>query len=252
VDLTEVPDVVVRRHPWELARLDFFRRRAQALGLAVRPIRVLDVGSGDAWLATTLLSALHPDSVLTCWDSGYTAAHLADLTARFGPRCQFVVTRPDDRFDLVLLLDVLEHIDDDLGFLRETVTRNLVAGAHALVSVPAWQTLFGDHDVRLHHFRRYQPDQARRLLEDSGLTLLASGGLFHGLLLPRVIERLSARVGVRRTPPPTIGEWRAGPVVSAAVETVLKWDGRLSALMAKGRLALPGLSWWATCVKRSS
>jgi SAM-dependent methyltransferase len=251
VDLAEVPSDVARRHPWELARLDFFRRRAQSLGLDRRPIGVLDVGSGDAWLATTLLSTLHPGSLLTCWDSGYTPAHLADLTARFGPRARFVVTRPDEPFDLLLLLDVLEHIEDDLGFLRETVARNLVAGGYALISVPAWQALFGDHDVRLRHFRRYQPDQARRLVEGSGLTVLASGGLFHGLLLPRAIERLSATAGVQHKAPRTVGEWRAGPVVSALVETVLRWDGRLSALMAKGRVTLPGLSWWATCVKRS-
>ncbi|HKQ59473.1 MAG TPA: methyltransferase domain-containing protein [Candidatus Eisenbacteria bacterium] len=251
MDLSEAPAVVLRRHPWELARLDFFRRQLRTLGVERRPIEVLDVGSGDAWLATTLLASLHEGSHVTCWDSGYSPAHLDELRGRFGPRARFVVERPEERFDLVLLLDVLEHVDDDAGFLRAIVDHNLKDGGHALISVPAWRALFGDHDMRLHHVRRYQPDEATRLLDRSGLTIQARGGLFHSLLLPRVAERLAARAGLVRKPPPHLGEWRAGRVVSAMVETVLKWDGSLGAILAKRRIALPGLSWWATCVKRS-
>jgi dolichyl-phosphate beta-glucosyltransferase len=149
VDLSEAPATVLRRHPWELARREFFRRRIRSLGLDRRPIEVLDVGSGDAWLATSLLPALHADSRLTCWDSGYREAHLEDLGRRFAPRARFVTARPAQPFDLVLLLDVLEHVENDAEFLGGIVAANLRAGAHALISVPAWQTLFGDHDVRL-------------------------------------------------------------------------------------------------------
>ena len=51
MDLSEAPAVLHRRHPWELARLDFFRRQLSARGFDRRPVAILDVGSGDAWFA---------------------------------------------------------------------------------------------------------------------------------------------------------------------------------------------------------
>lgn len=171
------------------------------------------------------------------------------LASQAGPRVRFVATQPSARFDLALLLDVLEHIESDEVFLKRVVDQNLRAGGHMLVSVPAWRVLFGAHDVQLHHCRRYQPREAARLLERAGLEIVSRGGLFHSLLVPRVAEKLAARVGLLRAPPPNAGEWTAGPVVTAMVENVLKLDGGLSSLLSGGNLELPGLSWWAICVK---
>ena len=251
MDLSEAPATVIRRHPWEVARLDFFRRRLAAHGLDRRALEILDVGSGDAWLAMALLPALHADTRITCWDAAYDEGLMRELARQGGQRVHFVATPPSERFDLALLLDVLEHIENDEVFLRGVVERNLRAGGQVLISVPAWRVLFGDHDVQLHHFRRYQPGEAVSLLERCGLKIVSRGGLFHSLLVPRVVEKLAARLGLLRTPPPNAGEWSAGSLVTSTVEGALKLDGRLSSLLSRGKLSLPGLSWWALCVKRS-
>lgn len=60
------------------------------------------------------------------------------------------------RADLVMLCDVLEHIDDDAGFLRELL-EGMSPGSHLLITVPAGTALWSPHDEAFGHRRRYEP-----------------------------------------------------------------------------------------------
>lgn len=247
MDLSETPAVMLQRHPWELARLDFFRRLIRRKGLHLRPVRILDVGSGDAWFAANLMPTLAAGSHITCFDSAYSDRHLQAFAA--GPQISLTATRPDGEFDLVLLLDVLEHSENDAELLREIVTEVVPTGGIVAISLPAWGWLFGPHDVRLNHFRRYQPSDATRLVLRSGLVIESHGGLFHSLLLPRLLQLAASRLGLSKQPPPYAGDWRGGPCLSALIAMVLRTDVRLSLLAARVGIQLPGLSWWALCRK---
>lgn len=249
MDLIERPRTPERRHPWETARARFFRGVLARSAVPSAPARVLDVGSGDGWLAGQLAGVLHPDSAITCWDSGYTDALVQSLAARERAVRQFVREKPAGTFDLLLLLDVLEHVGDDEHFLRDLMG-SLAAGGHLLASVPAWQGLFGRHDARLSHFRRYRPERARALLLSAGLEVLASGGLFHSLLAARALQELGARLA-GRGPLPHAGEWRAGAALTAAVQGALAVDVQISRWLAQAKVQAPGLSWWALCRKPS-
>lgn len=253
MDLSEQPAGDFRRHPWELARARFFRRMLQSRGVShpggVQVRTVLDVGAGDGWFSQQLLTDLPAASRITCCDAEYTPEAISVLSARCGAHMDFVAVRPNGRFDVVVMLDVLEHVDDELGFLSELVDQNAGPGSAVLVSVPAWQSLFTSHDVRLRHYRRYSPARARRLLSRAGLVVEQSGGLFHSLVLPRAIERLSEALG----PPsgtamaPDALEWRAGSLATAAMNGALAADNALSRWAARAGVSLPGLSWWAVC-----
>jgi SAM-dependent methyltransferase len=70
---------------------------------------------------------------------------------------------PDHAFDLVTALDVLEHIEDDEGALRE-VARVLRPGGTLLATVPAYGWMWGAQDEISHHFRRYTAGQLRKLI----------------------------------------------------------------------------------------
>src|SRR5262249_53659960 len=61
---------------------------------------------------------------------------------------------PDEMFDTVLYIDVLEHIEDDYAEVRR-VTRLLVQGGHLIVLVPAHQALYPPFDAAFGHCRRY-------------------------------------------------------------------------------------------------
>ena len=59
-----------------------------------------------------------------------------------------------NKYDLVVFLDVLEHIEDPYVFIDE-INNVLKDNGIGILSVPAYQGLFSDHDVNLQHFRRY-------------------------------------------------------------------------------------------------
>jgi SAM-dependent methyltransferase len=70
-------------------------------------------------------------------------------------------------FDLVTSFDVLEHIEDDLGALKE-IARILRPGGYAMLTVPAYRFLWSVHDEALGHRRRYMASEIHRLLNSAG------------------------------------------------------------------------------------
>lgn len=90
----------------------------------------------------------------------------------------------DGLFDLVCLLDVLEHIDDDVSALARA-SRLLKPSGRMLVTVPAYQWMWSSHDVAHHHHRRYTVDMLGARAKEAGL-VVARAGYFNALLFPLV------------------------------------------------------------------
>jgi SAM-dependent methyltransferase len=96
---------------------------------------------------------------------GFAASrHLAKLARGSLPREFPFAAR---RFDLVVMTDVLEHLDDEHGSLR-VVHSSLKARGWLLMTVPALRWLWSEHDAAHHHRRRYRAIELRRLLDDCG------------------------------------------------------------------------------------
>lgn len=76
-------------------------------------------------------------------------------------------TVPPRPFDSIVMINVLEHIQDDEALLR-TIHRSLAPGGTVIVFVPALQQLFSPLDKAAGHFRRYEKSQLRHILESSG------------------------------------------------------------------------------------
>lgn len=87
-----------------------------------------------------------------------------------------------ESFDLVVALDVLEHIDDDLAGLRALRDR-LRPGGWMVITVPAFSFLWSHHDVVHHHKRRYRKKELTRLARQTGLSLVTAT-YFNTLLFP--------------------------------------------------------------------
>ena len=247
MDLVERKGSSSTRHPWEVARAEFFLRLLERQGLLESGGDWLDAGAGDAWFAGQLWRLLPPAATITCWDINYTPEDLETQGGLDAGHISLVADRPNRRLDGVLMLDVIEHVEDDVAFVAATVDDLLVEGGFVLVSVPAYQSLYSSHDRMLHHFRRYSPDACRRLLEHAGLAVLSSGGLFFSLLPARVGQVLVERVRPVRSFSGGVGDWKAGRAATSALTRTLITDGRLSLLLSERGLSLPGLSYWALC-----
>lgn len=77
------------------------------------------------------------------------------------------ISPPEGRFDLILALDVIEHIEDDSGAIRG-IEGALKPGGLAIVTVPAYQWLWGVQDDVARHFRRYTMQSLTAILKKSG------------------------------------------------------------------------------------
>lgn len=237
-----------KRHPWELARSDHFR---QLIGEATTDLRVealLDIGAGDGWFAHELMDDLSPSAAVTCWDINYTSD---DLNTALPARVVRTTERPAGPFDLVLMLDVLEHIELDEQFLQTTVVPLLGPHGIVVVSVPAHQALFSAHDVSLGHFRRYGPRQISELL-NRYLRVVRQGSLFTSLLPLRFAEVVVERLRPTPAKPDVlgIGGWQGGKIATRSVRAMLRADAAIARRLSRAGASLPGLSYWAVCSKR--
>lgn len=135
---------------------------------------VLEIGSGIGNLSAFLVD--RDRLVLTDTREEY----LSRLRQRFAGRPNVSVARlylPDEdravagqRFDTVICLNVLEHVDDDISALH-AIRRLLGPGGRLVLLVPALQALYGTIDRALGHHRRYNRDGLADLLRATGYTL---------------------------------------------------------------------------------
>jgi len=93
-------------------------------------------------------------------------------------------------FDVVALLDVLEHIEDDRGAI-ETIRARLEPTGLLVIAVPAYQWLWSAHDQKAHHWRRYTSKTLGALLTDAGYSLEYQT-YFNTLLFPLAVMHIAA------------------------------------------------------------
>jgi SAM-dependent methyltransferase len=135
---------------------------------------VLEVGAGRGTI-TRLLADRYPELRLVALEPADNVFGELSSFAALSPgvtACQATLAdyRPDgDRlFDAVMYLNVLEHIEDDAAELR-LASAALRPGGAVLVFGPAMEVLYSELDHRAGHYRRYDTDRLRGLLEDAGL-----------------------------------------------------------------------------------
>jgi SAM-dependent methyltransferase len=122
--------------------------------------RVLDVGAGIGATAAVLATRAH-ERWLSLEPDATQAREIERLRARgeIPSHCEVRAGTSDDlgddeRFDTILYIDVLEHIEDDRGEL-ERAARHLEPGGSIVVLAPAHDFLFTAFDKSIGHFRRY-------------------------------------------------------------------------------------------------
>jgi len=178
----------------ELSRHWYYVSKGRALTSLLGDMHfdeVVDVGAGSGVFSRQLLDSEICDRA-TCVDTSYLAD--SDDVHNGKP---LLMRRSGEGVapPLLLMMDVLEHVDDDLGLLR-SYTDNMASGSLVFITVPAFQFLWSGHDVFLEHYRRYTLPQVEALITAGGLEPVR-GRYFFGLLFPvaalfRLLDRFKS------------------------------------------------------------
>src|SRR3989344_1354262 len=104
------------------------------------------------------------------------------------------ISFPDNTFDAVLSLDVLEHLENESWALRE-IERVLKSGGIAIITVPAYHFLWGVQDDVSHHFRRYTKGWLLREIKKSTSLEIIRSSYYNTFLFPPIAAvRLLSRL----------------------------------------------------------
>jgi len=159
---------VEKTHWWYAARKEILLRYLESRLALPRTARVLDAGCGTGAILEALSarydawgSDVAPQAITFCRERGLERLHLGTLES-YPP--------PSSPFDLITMLDMVEHVDDDRGLLR-TAHGLLGTGGHILITVPAFPSLWSRYDEMLHHRRRYTRGALAHLVTSAGFAL---------------------------------------------------------------------------------
>lgn len=186
--------------------------RAHALAQVKRAVRasspvVLEVGCSSGYFLEELRAGMPQARII---GADYTLGTLHRLGHRLPdiPLLHFDLTQcplPDECIDVLVLLNVLEHIEDDAAALAQ-VRRILRQGGSAIIEVPAGSHLYDSYDRDLMHFRRYDMIDLDAKLRAAGLTPTERSHLGF-MLFPAfwLTKKLSRLRGANATAPPQRG-----------------------------------------------
>jgi len=186
LQMREVED----RHWWFAARRRILQRVISSLSLPDQA-RVLDVGCGTGG-NLKLLSQFGQVSAMEMDDTARNLAQARNIADVRAGKLPDGIPFPGQHFDLIVLLDVLEHINDDAGSLI-ALKSILAPNGHVVLTVPAFPFLWSQHDEVHHHKRRYRTAGLRRVIQGAGLEVVYmthyNMWLFPAIAMARLAQR---------------------------------------------------------------
>lgn len=174
-------------HWWFVGRRKLISKIITALNIP-HDMPILDVGTGTG-TNLRLLKDLRYTNV-TGVDINETAIRFC-LEKSLGKVKQGDICNlpfENNQFQLILATDIIEHVDNDLMALSE-INRILLPGGIAIITVPAFQKLWGLQDKVSHHKRRYKVRQLKALVEKVGLYISKSFYFNYILFIPIWLAR---------------------------------------------------------------
>jgi len=215
-------------HWWFLARRRILKRLIERVVRPPRKAKILEIGCGTGHNLAMLKSfgSLEASELDRCaravankrLPGRVKNAKLPDLT-KF----------KRNGYDLIALLDVLEHVPDDLASLR-SIHMRLKPGGALLLTVPANPWMWSAHDAAHHHFRRYTRKQLEELFLRSGLEVQLLS-YFNMLLFPLVA---AARVAGKITRKQSADDKLPSAPINSMLNSVFGLEAALI-----GRLPMP-------------
>jgi SAM-dependent methyltransferase len=242
------------RHPWEVSRIVALKDILVNDLPPGRQLTVLDVGCGDGFVSREL-NKMGRFRSITAVDTYLSVRQVAEMSSQCAEItfCNDYGLLQERHYDLILMLDVIEHVQDDEAFVFDIVKKYMASEGRMLITAPAFQFLYGSHDEFLKHFRRYSRKTLLGILAGNDLECISSGYLFISLLPIRFLFVLVEKIfHLRRDVERGVGAWRGGRMITRICERLLALDNRCAIYLSRRGLTIPGLTVWALCRKRRS
>lgn len=157
-----------------------------------KPRTTLEIGCGQGAMGARLV-ALTPS--FTAVEPDVDSFHIAQsrIQSRGGTvlNCTSADLPAGETFDMVCAFEVLEHLEDDETALADWA-KLVRPGGHLVLSVPAWQHMFGTWDKAVGHYRRYSPAELSDKLRAAGFEPVKVG--LYGWPLAFLLEAIRNRV----------------------------------------------------------
>jgi hypothetical protein len=255
MDLIELKNKTnTARHPWEYARfnvLTSFLRKM--IGDNPTPV-ILDIGCGDSFVMESI-AEIYPKAKLIGVDTAFTPEIISQNNARLSTKnISFYYTisevPKDIKADCILLMDVIEHIEKDIDFLKQVNETGFVTTyTKWFITVPAFQSLFCSHDVFLGHYRRYDNAMLMEHCKKGGLVKNEVGYFFFSLLLPRYLQVRKEAKQKEKNLSTGLVDWNGGAFKTKLITGILTLDFNFTKLMGGLGIKLKGLSNYIVCQK---
>jgi len=198
---------VDRRHWWFQLRRDIAAALLRLFLANDKSIRIIDIGTGTGGM----LPVLSQFGSVTAAEPDPDALEFTRHEYSYLPSCQFIqsdwqgLNMPELEFDLLTAFDVLEHCEDDFQAL--TRWRKMVKdGGRMLITVPAFNSLWGANDDLSHHYRRYSKTTLREVILRSSLVVEKISYINSMMFLPVWLSRnlkepIEKRLGQKKAAP---------------------------------------------------
>jgi SAM-dependent methyltransferase len=132
----------------------------------------------------------------------------------------------DERFDLVISIDVLEHVDDDASALRE-IYRVCRRGGMLIATVPAFNFLWSRRDEQLHHKRRYSLEQFRSKVSRAGFKVIRATYINMPFFVPLFLMIKTGQLSSRKAPSLKMDYALVPPPLNRILARVVEYEARL-------------------------
>jgi len=165
IKMKEIEDV----HWWFCGRRRIVQNVISTLELP-KTCKILDCGCGTGGNLSMLsefgeVFGIEPDI------DALTIAQSRNIGALYNGYLPDEIRLPQTEFDLIILLDVLEHIDDHVSSLK--ILKSLLGPrGYLTLTVPAFKFLWSGHDEEHHHKRRYTASELKKIIQGAGLEIL--------------------------------------------------------------------------------
>lgn len=164
-------------------RHKYWAIRREILRNEITPKLLVDIGAGSALFSLELQKEF-PELEVLALDPAYTEEQLE----KSDTRTRYVRELSESSADLYLLTDVLEHVPNDVELLSSFVAQAR-PNATFIITVPAFMSLWSNHDVFLKHFRRYRKKQLMDTLDQAGLVVVNAQYLYSALFPIAFLKR---------------------------------------------------------------